>query len=168
MVRAGGKRGHANRFALLIDQFLSDWRASGGQQRVTARSRGLGSRRVRRQRGDNNSVTEPEIDIDYVPSHVRDWAERHLELLELVAEDLVTSGSWPEISVLTKRLAGAGKPTPLRSIFWGMPKPLGWIDHNPERIVLSLHGLRLTVPPGPCLTAISPSFGWPWSASRRR
>jgi hypothetical protein len=25
-----------------------------------------------------------------------------------------------------------------------MPKPLGWIDHNPERIVLSLHGLRLT------------------------
>ena len=89
-------------------------------------------------------MTEPKVDIDYVPSHVRDWAERHLELLELVAENLVTSGSWPEISVLTKRLAGAGKPTPLRSIFWGMPKPLGWIDHNPERIVLSLHGLRLT------------------------
>jgi hypothetical protein len=89
-------------------------------------------------------VTQPEIDVDYLPSQVRDWAERHLELLELVAKDLVTSGSWPEISVLTKRLAGAGKPTPLRNIFWGMPKPLGWIDHNPERIVLSLHGLHLT------------------------
>jgi hypothetical protein len=89
-------------------------------------------------------VTQPEIDVDYLPSNVRHWAERHLELLELVAKDLVTSGSWPEISVLTKRLAGAGTPTPLRNIFWGMPKPLGWIDHNPERIVLSLHGLHLT------------------------
>jgi hypothetical protein len=89
-------------------------------------------------------VTQPEIDVDYLPSQVRDWAERHLELLELVAKDLVTSGSWPEMSVLTKRLAGAGKPPPLRNIFWGMPKPLGWIDHNPERIVLSLHGLHRT------------------------
>lgn len=89
-------------------------------------------------------MTRPAIDVDYLPSEVRDWAERHLELLELVANELVASGSWPEISVLTKRLAGAGKPAPLRNIFWAMPKPLGWTDHSPERIVLSLHGLRLT------------------------
>ena len=74
-------------------------------------------------------MSQPGIDIDYFPTHVREWAERHLELLELVANHLVTSGSWPEVSVLTKRLAGAGTPTPLRNIFWGMPKPLGWIEH---------------------------------------
>jgi hypothetical protein len=108
---------------------------------------------VRRFLGDNDSVTQPEAAVDYFPSHVRAWAERHQELLELVAQDLVTSGSWPQIGVLTKRLAAAGKPTPLRNIFWGMPKPLGWIDHNPERIVLSLHGLHLTRAARPLLAS---------------
>ena len=98
----------------------------------------------RRAARHNEQVTQSETDIDFLPPYVREWAERHLELLELVAEDLVTAGSWPELSALAKRLAGAGQPTPLRNIFWEMPKPLGWIDHNPERIVLSLHGLHLT------------------------
>jgi serine/threonine-protein kinase len=77
-----------------------------------------------------------------MPPAVAAWADEHADLLELVAAEFVASASWPEISALTKRLARAGKPLPLRTIFFGMPKPLGWIDHNPERIVLSLHGLR--------------------------
>ena len=119
-----------------------------------ARSRGpVGpcETRIRRLGGDNSLVDQPEIDIDYLPQYVCDWATSHIELLELVASDLVTSGSWPEVTVLTKRLAGAGTPTPLRNIFWGMPKPLGWIEQNPERVVLSLHGLRLTAAARPLL-----------------
>jgi hypothetical protein len=33
VVRAGGRRGHGDRFALLIDQLLSDRHANGAQQR---------------------------------------------------------------------------------------------------------------------------------------
>ena len=80
---------------------------------------------------------------DYLPSQIRAWAAEHQQLFDLVVAELLVSGNWPEISDLTRELAREGRPTPLREIFWGMPKPLGFVDHNPERVRLSLFGLGL-------------------------
>jgi len=90
------------------------------------------------------SVTGAELEPDYVPDHVRAWARRQRDLLELVVEELLRSGTWPVLSDLTRKLAGEGRPVPLRTVFWEMPKSLGRIEPNPERVRLTVFGLRLT------------------------
>jgi hypothetical protein len=88
---------------------------------------------------------------DYLPSATVQWAVEHGELLDLVAADFLSQGAWPEITVMTKRLAAAGRPIALRNIFWEMPKPFGWIDNSEDRIKLSLFGLRFARPARPLL-----------------
>jgi TIR domain len=83
-------------------------------------------------------------DIDFLPGDFKGWASQHRELLELIAEDFQASGSWPSPEPLTRRLVRRGRPTPVDDIAWRMPRPLGWVEHNPDRIVLSLFGLRCT------------------------
>lgn len=87
----------------------------------------------------------PEIDYpDYLPENACLWAREHRELLELVVEELLKTGTWPPLKDLTRRLAREGQPAALRSIFWEMPKPLGFVEHNPERVILTPFGLRTT------------------------
>jgi len=38
-------------------------------------------------------VTDAQIDVAYLPVHVRHWAEKYVDLLDLVAADLVASSS---------------------------------------------------------------------------
>jgi hypothetical protein len=92
-----------------------------------------------------NAIVLPEIDYpDYLPENACLWAREHRELLELVVEELLKTGTWPPLKDLTRRLAREGQPAALRSIFWEMPKPLGFVEHNPERVILTPFGLRTT------------------------
>jgi hypothetical protein len=92
-----------------------------------------------------NGCVLPEIDYpDYLPEDARVWARDHRELLELVVEELLRTGTWQPLTDLTRKLAREGRPASLRSIFWEMPKPLGFINHNPERVILTPFGLRTT------------------------
>jgi serine/threonine-protein kinase len=99
-------------------------------------------------------VNGSDLNPDYVPEHMLTWAANQRELLERVVVELLTTGSWPVLSDLTRILAGEGQPLPLRSIFWEIPKPLGWIEHNPDRIRLTAFGLRLTEPGRPLLDGL--------------
>lgn len=92
-----------------------------------------------------NEYVRPDIDYpDYLPEDVRTWAREHRELLELVVEELLRTGTWTPLKDLTRKLAREGHPAALRPIFWEMPKPLGFINNNPERVILTLFGLRAT------------------------
>ena len=82
--------------------------------------------------------------IDFLPDDFKGWAAEHQPLLELIAEELQASGSWPAAEPLTRKLVRRGRPTPVDDIVWRMPRPLGWVEHNPDQIVLSLFGLRFT------------------------
>jgi hypothetical protein len=87
----------------------------------------------------------PDVDPPkYLPEEAVAWARRHLELLERVVEDLLETGRWPEVNVLSRRLAREGAPIDVRSLGAQMPKLLGFLQPNPERIVLLLFGLRMT------------------------
>jgi TIR domain len=89
---------------------------------------------------------DPEISPpDYLPEEVLAWARENRGLLELVVEELLTSGSWPSLKATTRKLAREGRPIPLERLLNGMPRPLGFLDSGPDRrIVLLLHGLRMT------------------------
>ncbi|HEX3688167.1 MAG TPA: toll/interleukin-1 receptor domain-containing protein [Solirubrobacteraceae bacterium] len=89
--------------------------------------------------------------IEFLPRDFKAWASQHHELLELIAEELQASGSWPSPEALTRKLVRRGRPTPVEDIVWRMPRPLGWVEHNPNRIVLSLFGLRCTSAARPVL-----------------
>jgi hypothetical protein len=88
---------------------------------------------------------------DYLPVEVLDWADEHHDLLELVVQRLLASGEWPVVGELTRSLARDGKPSPLSMLLHGMPKPLGFVESQPRRIVLLLFGLRMTGSGGPLL-----------------
>jgi hypothetical protein len=82
---------------------------------------------------------------DYLPDEAIAWAREHRALLELVVEELLATGSWPELNATTRKLAREGKPIPLERVLNEMPRPLGFLDHGPDRrIVLLLYGLRMT------------------------
>jgi TIR domain len=83
-------------------------------------------------------------ELEYYPGHVLTWAQAHSDLLDLIAEELITTGKWPRMSELTRRLAQAGNPTPVRDILLKMPRSLGFVDHQADHPVLFLFGLRLT------------------------
>ena len=82
--------------------------------------------------------------IDFLPDEFKAWAADHQPLLELIVEEFQASGSWPAPEPLTRKLVRRGRPTPVDDIVWRMPRPLGWVEHNPDQIVLSLFGLRCT------------------------
>jgi hypothetical protein len=81
---------------------------------------------------------------DYLPVEVLDWAGEHHDVLELVVQRLLMSGEWPQVGELTRSLARDGRPSPLSMVLHGMPKPLGFVESQPRRIVLLLFGLRMT------------------------
>ena len=81
---------------------------------------------------------------EYLPAEVLDWADEHHDLLELVVQRLLESGEWPLVGELTRSLAREGRPSPLSELLQGMPKPLGFVESQPRRIVLLLFGLLLT------------------------
>ena len=119
--------------------------------RTTSETEPGAGRSVRRWVGhhDENSLWPQNRTI--LPAQIRAWAAEHQQLFDLFAAELLASGNWPEISDLTRQLAREGRPTSLREIFWGMPKPLGFVDHNPERVRLSLFGLGLAEAARPLL-----------------
>jgi hypothetical protein len=90
---------------------------------------------------DNQPMPGPP---EYLPDDVRAWAQRHQDVLELVASEFVRDGAWPTTAELTRRLARQGRPLALDSLLRGMPKPLGFVENAPGRIVLLLFGLRMT------------------------
>ena len=99
-------------------------------------------------------MTSPDLDPKYIPEHIRAWAAQHRGLLERVVCDFLDTGTWPDLSELTRALAAEGQPLALREIFFYMPKPLGWIDHNPERVRLTAFALRLTETGQPLLEGL--------------
>lgn len=89
----------------------------------------------------NQQITPPA----YLPKAAIAWAEQNRDLLELVVNELLSSGHWPELNQMTRKLAREGKPIALERVVSDMPKPLGFLDHGQDRrIVLLLHGIRMT------------------------
>jgi hypothetical protein len=86
-------------------------------------------------------VTPP----NYLPDDAVAWAQANQHVLELLVEELLRAGSWPQLNPTTRKLAREGRPIALDRLLSGMPKPLGFIDHDQGRhVVLLLHGLRMT------------------------
>jgi hypothetical protein len=81
---------------------------------------------------------------DYLPAEVARWADEHREVLERIVGELLASGRWPSIKKLTRQLAQEQRPVALNDLLWHMPRPLGFVETHPDRVVLLLFGLRLT------------------------
>ncbi len=80
---------------------------------------------------------------DYLPAHIVAWAQERQQSLDLIVSTLLETGEWPTTKGLTRELARAGKPVPLASILQDIPRPLGFVENGPGRIVLLLPCLRL-------------------------
>ena len=111
---------------------------TGRQATASAASRSVDGERTIRH------VAHDLTDLDFLPDDLKGWAAEHRELLELIAEEFQATGSWPAPEPLTRKLVRRGRPTPVDDIVWRMPRPLGWVEHNPDQIVLSQFGLRCT------------------------
>ncbi len=83
-------------------------------------------------------------DPDHLPDEARAWAREHRELLEMIVEELLQTGTWPSVKALTRKLARGNQPIALSRVLGTMPKPLGFVDHYPDRVVLLVFGLRMT------------------------
>lgn len=83
-------------------------------------------------------------DPDYLPEDVLEWARNNRELLDLVVAELLRTGDWPTTTGLTRDLARQGRPLPLSTLLRDLPRPLGFVENHPGRIVLLLFGLRVT------------------------
>lgn len=81
---------------------------------------------------------------DYLPEESVAWAAEHSELMELIVQELLRTGTWPMTTTLSRDLARQGRPAPLSGVAREMPKPLGFLQNQDGRIVLLLFGLRLT------------------------
>jgi uncharacterized protein HemY len=56
-----------------------------------------------------------EIDYpDYLPENARAWAHEHQDLLELIVEEFLRTGTWQPLKELTRKLAREGRPAALR------------------------------------------------------
>jgi hypothetical protein len=87
----------------------------------------------------------PDIpEADWLPAGAQVWAREQRELLETIAEELLTTGSWPSVKALTRKLVREGRPVPVAEILWGMPKAFGFLDRSAGTVVLLLFGLRMT------------------------
>jgi hypothetical protein len=88
---------------------------------------------------------------DYLPESILAWARERQETLDLVASEFLKTGAWPTTTGLTRSLARNGRAVPLSSILQDMPRPLGFVENHPGKIVLLLYGLRLTAAGAPLL-----------------
>ena len=80
----------------------------------------------------------------WIPEDARQWADENVALLEIIAADLLSTGHWPSVAALTRRLAREGRPVPVAHILWQMPRMLGFVDTSPDQVVLLLPALRMT------------------------
>ncbi len=101
-------------------------------------------RRFQRDNGRNRSVRPEPPEPEYLPEQARAWAREHRELLELIVDELLQTGAWPSVKTLTRKLARANQPVALSALLATMPKPLGFVEHYPDRVVLLVFGLRMT------------------------
>lgn len=81
---------------------------------------------------------------EYLPEPAQAWGREHRELLELIVDELLQTGAWPSVKALTRKLARANQPVALSALLATMPKPLGFVEHYPDRVVLLVFGLRMT------------------------
>jgi hypothetical protein len=82
-------------------------------------------------------------DTAYLPSAFVKWAEEHSWLLDEVASSWLKTGEPPKRTNLQQTLMAAGHDIWLAGILHEMPTPLGWIESQDQRVVLSLFGLRV-------------------------
>jgi TIR domain len=87
----------------------------------------------------------PEIDDpDFLPPEVVEWAREHREVLERIVEQLLSTGAWPSPKDLTRQFVREDRPIAVGSLLLEMPRPLGFVETYPEKVVLLLFGLRMT------------------------
>jgi hypothetical protein len=90
-------------------------------------------------------VSEPELsDPDFLLPDLTAWARDHRSILERIVDKLLLTGAWPSPTGLTRELSRQGQPVAVRSLMFGTPRPLGFVETNPERVVLLVFGLRMT------------------------
>jgi hypothetical protein len=81
---------------------------------------------------------------DYLPPAMLDWAERYAWLLDSVASQWLDGVEPPKRADLQQALMASGSDVYLADILHEMPQPLGWVESQDQRIVLTLFGLRVT------------------------
>jgi hypothetical protein len=84
---------------------------------------------------------------DYLPPAMLDWVDRYAWLLDQVATRWLDAVEPPKRADLQQALMASGSDVYLADVLHKMPTPLGWIESQDQRIVLSLFGLRVT----PCM-----------------
>jgi hypothetical protein len=85
--------------------------------------------------------------LDYLPPAMLDWAETYAWLLDEIASQWLAAMDPPKRADLQQALMARGSDVYLADVLHEMPTPLGWIESQDQRIVLSLFGLRVT----PCM-----------------
>ena len=98
-------------------------------------------------------MTEPGAsDPDFLLPELLAWARDHRAILERIVEELLLVGAWPSPTALTRELSRHGQPVAVRSLMFGTPRPFGFVETNPERVVLLIFGLRMTQAAGALLS----------------
>ena len=86
-------------------------------------------------------------DADYLPPAIVHWAQTYSWLLDDIASSWLNTGEAPRRADLQQTLMAAGHDVYIAGILHDMPTPLGWIESQDQRVVMSLFGLRAT----PCM-----------------
>lgn len=77
----------------------------------------------------------------WLPASERAWVVRHRAVLDAIVAKLMATGDWPDPVALERELRGGGKGGGVVVAIGQMPRSLGWREHSPPRVSLTLFGL---------------------------
>lgn len=117
----------------------------------------------RRHRFDHDRATAGQAMLsrvssgaEYLPPAIVAWAEEYSWLLDEVVSSWLKTGESPKRADLQQVLMAAGHDAYVAGILHEMPTPLGWIESQDQRVVLSLFGLRVAPYMQQRLTGLGP------------
>jgi hypothetical protein len=88
-----------------------------------------------------------------LPPTTAEWVDDHREALDAIFDEFQQSGDWPDPVQLQRKLLADGKQIPVAILASEIPSLIGWREHNPPRVVLSLFGVACCTRAGPLLDA---------------
>jgi hypothetical protein len=101
-------------------------------------------------------LSDVSSDTDYLPAAIVDWAETYSWLLDDIASIWLSTGESPRRADLQQTLMAAGHDVYLAGVLHDMPTPLGWVESQDQRVVISLFGLRAAPCMQQTLTGLGP------------
>jgi hypothetical protein len=78
---------------------------------------------------------------DWLTPTLRAWVGHHGAALDAIVAAFVRDNAWPDPVELERGLRAEGDPAGVLAAVTTMPRALGWRDHSPSRVTLTLFGL---------------------------